>query len=86
MDRPAGKPDKCTTKKLHDVFRAWCRDNSGGGYCCTPQKFREELSGYLGVAKEELTKKIKGERFYTFTLTAQMKQDYSKVYGYDSLD
>lgn len=85
-DRPTGKPDKCTAKKLHDVFKAWCRDNSGGGYCCTPQKFREELAGYLRVAKEDLTKKIKGDRFYTFTLTAQTKQDYSTVYGYDSLD
>lgn len=83
MERPAGKPDKCTTKKLHDVFKAWCRDNSGGGYCCTPQKFREELSAFLKVSESQLTKKIHGQHYYDFTLTMQAKQDYSTVYGYD---
>ncbi len=85
MDRPAGKTDKCTTKKLHDVFKAWCRDNSGGGYCCTPQKFREELSAFLKVPESQLTKKVQGQHYYSFTLTAQAKQNYQEIYGQDTM-
>lgn len=75
--------DNCTTKKMYDVFRAWCMDNNSG-YALTNQAFKKELSEMLNVDIKSLVKRTKTNTFYTFTLTTQAKRDYVKIYGYDS--
>lgn len=75
--------DNCTTKKMYDVFRAWCMDNNSG-YSLTNQAFKKELSEMLNVDIKSLVKRTKTNTFYTFTLTTQSKRDYVKIYGYDS--
>lgn len=75
--------DSCTTKKMHDVFKAWCMDNNSG-YALTNQAFKKELSQMLNVDIQSLIKRTKTNTFYSFTLTTQAKRDYVKIYGYDS--
>ena len=77
--------DSCTTKKMYDVFKAWCGDNARG-YTPTNQEFRKELVNIYGVNDiKELQKCVKGSYYYPFTLTLSAKQDYVKAYGYDSI-
>ena len=77
--------DSCTTKKMYDVFKAWCGDNARG-YTPTNQEFRKELVNIYGVNDiKELQKCVKGSYYYPFTLTLSAKQDYAKAYGYDSI-
>lgn len=75
--------DNCTTKKMYEVFKAWCMDNNSG-YALTNQAFKKELSEMLNVDIKSLVKRTKTNTFYTFTLTTQTKRDYVKIYGYDS--
>ncbi len=74
--------DSCTTKKMHDVFKAWCMDNNKG-YAVTSREFKKELEQILGT--DELTKRLHGQNYYIFTLTIACKQDYVRVYGCDSI-
>lgn len=77
--------DSCTTKKMYDVFKAYCGDNARG-YTPTNQEFRKELVNIYGVNDiKELQKCVKGSYYYPFTLTLSAKQDYAKAYGYDSI-
>lgn len=77
--------DSCTTKKMYDVFKAYCGDNARG-YAPTNQEFRKELINIYGVNDiKDLQSKVKGNWYYPFTLTLSAKQDYVKVYGYDSI-
>lgn len=83
--RKSGKiTDACTTKKMYEVFKAWCVDNNKG-YAPSNQDFKKEISELLKADSNDLVKRTKTNTFYTFTLTLQAKQDYVKVYGYDSL-
>lgn len=83
---PRKSYDCCTTKKMYDVFKAWCSDNARG-YTPTNQEFRKELVNIYKVSDiKELEKKSpKGNRYYPFALTLSTKQDYIKAYGYDSI-
>lgn len=74
--------DNCTTKKMHDVFKAWCMDNNKG-YAVTSREFKKELEQILDT--NELTKRLHGQNYYIFTLTTACKQDYAKIYGFDSI-
>ena len=78
--------DSCTTKKMYDVFKAYCGDNARG-YTPTNQEFRKELVNIFGVNDiKDLQSKVKGNWYYPFTLTLSTKKDYAKAYGYDSID
>lgn len=83
MIRQPGTPnDTCTTKKIHDVFRAWCKNNNNG-YTVSAPVFKKELAGYLGIPEKAMVRKTNGQTLYPFTLTVQAKNDYSREYGYD---
>lgn len=83
--RQAGqKLDSCTTKKIHDVFSAWCKGNNNG-YAPTAKVFKKEIAAYLHISENEIVKKAHGQTIYPFTLTLQAKQDYCREYGYDSI-
>lgn len=77
--------DSCTTKKMYDVFKAYCGDNARG-YTPTNQEFRKELVNIYGVNDiKDLQSKVKGNWYYPFTLTLSTKKDYVQVYGYDNI-
>ena len=83
-DRPNNKvSDSCTTKKMYEVFKAWCKDNNNG-YVLSVQEFNKELIRILKVNDiKQIQKIVHGTRYYTFTLTLETKQDYQGVYGVD---
>jgi phage/plasmid-associated DNA primase len=85
-NRPNGKiTDNCTTKKMYDVFKAWCKDNNNG-YTISKQEFNKELISFFKVSDiKHIEKKLNGTRYYIFTLTTETKQDYPIIYGVDSV-
>lgn len=86
-ERPSGKiTDSCTTAKLHKVFNEWCKDNNNG-HTFSTRNFRKEIADFLADGDiKSIEKKINGNFYYTFTLTTQAKELYSRVYGYDRTD
>ena len=84
---PTGKINcHCTTGRIYKVYNAWCGDNNNG-YAKTPKEFREELAAYLGTTYDEMTTRQKGNTFYKkYTLSLEAKEQYQRVYGYDSTD
>ncbi len=74
--------DNCTTKKMHDVFKAWCMDNNKG-YTVTSREFKKELEQILET--DDISRKTNGQTYYIFTLTNEAKTDYVKIYGFDSI-
>ena len=83
-ERSTGKiEDSCTTGKIYKVYKAWCADNNNG-YAKTYRDFREQLAEHLGTTFYEMIAKRHAGTFYRdYTLTADTKQQYSQVYGYD---
>ena len=83
-DRPDNKvSDNCTTKKMYEVFKAWCKDNNNG-YVVSKPDFNKELVKILNVSDfKQIQKIIHGIRYYNFTLNLATKQDYNMVYGVD---
>lgn len=84
IKRPDGKiRDSATTGKVYKVYREWCGDNNRG-FAKTAKEFRDNLSNYLGVSHDDLTKRIHGNTYYKdYTLTTACKELYRKAYGYD---
>jgi phage/plasmid-associated DNA primase len=77
--------DNCTTGRVYDVYRAWCQDNNHG-YAKTAKEFRTELAEYLGTAFADMTTRRGTGIFYrSYTLTADAKESYRRVYGYDDI-
>ena len=73
--------DNCTTRKVHDVLKEWCRDNTGG-YTPKTAVFKKEIAQYINVDERTLIKIIHGTYYYIFTLSADTKEAY---HIYDSL-
>lgn len=73
--------DSCTTRKVHDAFREWCRDNTGG-YVPKLPLFKREVSQYIGIDENAIIKTVRGTRYYIFTLSSEAKETY---HIYDSL-
>lgn len=74
--------DNCTCSKMYEVFKAWCKDNSG--YTPTKSEFRRELADYLANGDiSKIVKKVHGINYFTFTVTLETKQTYPSVYGFD---
>lgn len=87
QERPQGKiTDLCTTGKVYDVYKAWCKDNNHG-YHKTAKEFRNELARYLNAPYINLiTRRGKSGNYYkNYTLTDDAKESYKKVYGYDDI-
>lgn len=75
--------DSCTTKKMYEVFKAWCKDNNGG-YCLGIQEFNSELLDLFEFTEtNQLYTKIMGTRYYIFTLNLEYKEYYKEIYGVD---
>lgn len=82
MERPEGRiSDSCTTARMHEAFKAWCREHTGGYIPAVPL-FKKEIAQYIRVDEGALTKKIHGNHYYIFTLTGEAKEIYRM---YDSI-
>lgn len=74
--RPDGRiRDSCTTRKVHDVFKEWCRDNTGG-YTPKTAVFKKEIAQYINVNEKAVSNKYNGNWYYIFTLTNDIKEAY----------
>lgn|GEM_PF-211478 len=83
-ERPNNKiEDKCTTGKVHKVYREWCKDNNNG-YGRNNRDFQEELLSHLGMpASEEIVKRNYGWAYRNYTLTKEAKEMYPRAYGFN---
>jgi P4 family phage/plasmid primase-like protien len=74
--------DGCTTGRVYDVYKAWCKDNNHG-YAKTAKEFRDELAQHLGFSFSEISvRRGKGGTFYRrYTLSDEAKSQYHDAYG-----
>lgn len=86
IPREKGKGyDNCTTKKTYDVFKEWCKDNNNN-YVIQKQEFNKSLMGIFNVSNiKDLYVIVNGTRYFKFTLTAEAKNEYRLIYGYDNI-
>jgi P4 family phage/plasmid primase-like protien len=76
--------DNCTTKKLYDVFKAWC--TTYGFLTMNIIQFRKLLAKHFNVENvKDLIKRTAKNTYYKFTLNLKTKQDFVQVYGMDSV-
>lgn len=76
-----GKYDSCTKPILYKVYMEWCKVNSRRGYYDKKQDFHKALET-IGMGNVSI---VKGTRYYSeFTLSAEAKQEFAYVYGYDN--
>jgi P4 family phage/plasmid primase-like protien len=76
--------DECSTKKMYDVFRLFCKQN--GYYCVSNVEFRKKLAHILDKSVEDIIKRTAQNTYYMFTLTMTAKQEYVQAYGYDRVN
>ncbi len=84
MRSEGNQKDNCTCKRMHDVFKAWCRDNCGG-YIPKIAEFKAEIAEYLEKEVFEIIKKWADNDRYIFTLNLKTKRDYHQIYGSDAI-
>jgi len=86
IPREKGKVyDNCTTKKMYDVFKEWCKDNNNN-YVIQKQEFNKSFMGMFNASNiKDLYVIVNGTRYFKFTLTAEAKHEYRLVYGYDNI-
>ena len=74
--------DNCTRSMLYRIFKEWCKDNN----CYAPNQvmFRQEISSYKQCDISELEKTVMGKRYYKFTLSKEIKEQYAYIYGNDN--
>lgn len=82
--RDTNPKDSCTTKKMYDVFKAWCSDNNYG-YAISNREFKREIASLLNVDVKELTVRTNKNTYYVFTLNIESKKNYVRVYGFDDI-
>lgn len=82
--REKKQKDNCTAVKMYEVFKAWCISNNGN-HPVSKQNFNKELTALFKVEKiKDIQKTINGTYYFIFTLTPEAKEEYRKIYGYDS--
>lgn len=74
--------DSCTRAKMYDVYKAWCKDN--GRYATPKNAFSQELADILANGDiSKIVKTVHGQRYFTITLTLEIKKEYASIYGVD---
>ena len=75
--KPYGKiRDNCTTKKMYDVYEAWCKDNNNGY-----KETKREVNKLLDEMGKGETKKTNGYIYYkAITLSEETKKAYKNEY------
>lgn len=77
--------DDCTTGRVYNVYKAWCKDNNHG-FAKTAKEFREGLAAHLNSTFAEISvRRGKGGTFYrSLTLSEEIMRHYSQAYGHSS--
>ena len=80
------KDDSCTITRIYKVFQAWYKDQfSRYTFCPSKKDFKSELAQYLKVDDlKQLEHRTERGLIYPFTLKADVKEEYSYAYGWDS--
>lgn len=73
--------DGCSTKKIYDVFRSYCKQN--GYYCISNVEFRKKMAQVLNIEVNDMVKRTSQNTYYVFTLNLHSKKEYTRSYGYD---
>jgi len=75
--------DGCTTSRIYNVYKAWCKDNNNG-FAKTAKEFRTEVCTLLKATKHDnlTTRRRVGQFYINYTLSPQAKVAYEYVYGY----
>lgn len=78
--------DNATTGKIYEIYKIWCSDNHHGS-AKTAKEFREAVSEHLGIPYADMIMHTKKGRFFRdYTLSLEIKQLYSRIYGYDAIE
>ena len=65
----------CTTGRIHDAYREWCKRNNNG-HSKSGKEFRDELAAYLFTTFEDMRTRRNGNSFYKdYTLTPEAQHD-----------
>lgn len=76
--------DRATVRMIVRIYQAWCK-SSNHGYAKTEREFRESLAELCGCAYSDMVVHRKIGNFYKdWTLTDEMKELYSSIYGFDA--
>ncbi len=80
-----GFVDNCTTKIMYDVYKEWCKENrlfAEGKYT-----FRDTFITHFGYEnlKDAIYKNSKYTYFKEYTLATDIKEEYTHIYGHDSI-
>ena len=75
--------DCCTTGRIYNVYKAWCRDNNHG-YCKTAREFRDALADYLGEELSETVHRENGNYYRYLTLHPEVIDHYYQAFSPDS--
>ena len=68
----------CTTGKIHDAYREWCRRNNNG-FVKSGKEFRDELAAYLLTTFADMSTRRNGNTFYRdYTLTQEAQMELLK--------
>ena len=68
----------CTTGKIHDAYREWCRRNNNG-FVKSGKEFRDELAAYLLTTFADMSTRRNGNTFYKdYTLTQEAQMELLK--------
>ena len=68
----------CTTGKIHDAYREWCRRNNNG-FVKSGKEFRGELAAYLLTTFADMSTRRNGNTFYRdYTLTQEAQMELLK--------
>ena len=65
-------------RDVHEVFAKWCKINAPSAYVPTAREFYRDILQYKHLPDGALWKLYKGYQFYTFTLTADTKEEFYK--------
>lgn len=71
------------TRFLHEAFTRWCRSNAPSAYVPSKKEFYRDILKYLHLPDKSLKRWLHGYEYYTFTLTADAKEELGV---FDSLE
>ena len=69
--------DGATTRRIYNVYKAWCQDNNHG-FSKTAKEFRDELAAHVGSTFKDISLHTRTGTYYrTFTLTQEVMMHLS---------
>jgi len=70
--------DWWTKKRIHDIYKLWCKDNNNG-YGATAQEFYNEAQLYYGLSDNDMVIRTSQNEHYAFSLNSKAIDDYASL-------